>query len=45
MARALKYGAALIGTYLVVVYATGAGKLITSTGNAAVGVTKALQGR
>jgi hypothetical protein len=43
--RALKYGAVLIGTYLVVVYATGFGKAVGAASKGAVGITKALQGR
>ena len=42
---ALKYVAGLIGAYLVVAYATGFGKAVTSAGGAAATVTKALQGR
>lgn len=45
MSKFLKYFAALIGTYLVVVYATGSGKLITASSAGVVNVTKALQGR
>ncbi len=43
--RALYYGAALIGTYLVLYHATGAGTLLKSGTSGAVGLTKALQGR
>lgn len=45
MKRALLYGAVLIGTYLVVANATGAGKFLTSAGSAVVPPIKALQGR
>ena len=45
MGKALKYGAALIGAYLVVAYATGFGKAVSATGGQAVALTKALQGR
>jgi hypothetical protein len=43
--KALTYGAALIGTYLVVVHYTGFGKDVSALSSGAVGVTKALQGR
>lgn len=43
--RALKYGAVLIGMYLGVAYASGAGKLLTGGRDLVVGTTKALQGR
>jgi len=45
MKYGLKLGATLIGTYLLLAYATGAGKLLTSGGSAGVGVIKAFQGR
>lgn len=45
MNRALKYGATLIGMYLVVAYATGFGKAVGAAGGQAVAMTKALQGR
>ena len=45
MSKGIKYAAGLIATYLVVVYATGFGKAISSTGGQAVALTKALQGR
>jgi hypothetical protein len=43
--QALKYGATLIGIYLGVAYASGAGTLITSLANGGATVTKSLQGR
>jgi hypothetical protein len=43
--RVLKYGAILIGTYLVVAHATGAGILLNGAGGQTVAVTRALQGR
>jgi hypothetical protein len=43
--KALKYGAVLIGGYLIVAHYTGFGKAITATGGQAVSLTKALQGR
>ncbi len=45
MKYGLKLGASMIITYLVLAYATGAGKLLTSGGTAGVGVIKAFQGR
>ena len=46
MARqALFLGAVLIGTYLAVYYATGAGRLLSTGGQATVGVIRAFQGR
>jgi hypothetical protein len=42
---ALKYGTVLIGTYLAVAYATGAGKIINSSSKGAVNVIRALQAR
>lgn len=41
----LTYSAGLIGLYLVVAYATGAGKVLTSAGTAAGGYARVLQGR
>lgn len=41
----MKYGAGLIGIYLAVVYATGAGTLINATTDGAVNLTHAFQGR
>lgn len=41
----LRYGFITIGIYLGAVYATGAGTLITSGSNGAVGLVKAFQGR
>jgi hypothetical protein len=45
MKQALFYTAILVGVYLVVSNATGAGKLLTSAGSAYVGGVKVLQGR
>ena len=45
MSRALKYGAVLIGGYLVLANFTGFGKDINAAGGQAVALTKALQGR
>lgn len=45
MKTALKYGAILIGAYLVVYYGTGAGKVIHTGAAGAVSIAKALQGR
>lgn len=45
MRTALKYSAVLIGVYLAVSYATGAGRLLTSGGAAGAGLVKAFQGR
>lgn len=45
MRTALKYSAMLIGTYLVVAYATGSGQVITSAAKGGVNVIKAFQGR
>jgi hypothetical protein len=42
---ALKYGAALIGTYLVVFYASGSSKFLTAATAFVTGETKSLQGR
>lgn len=41
----LKIGAGLIALYLLVYYASGAGKLITSGSKGGVDVIKAFQGR
>jgi hypothetical protein len=43
--QALKYWAFLIGAYIGVYYATGAGKILDSSTKFVVGTTKALQGR
>lgn len=43
--QAFKYGAVLIGLYLVTVRATGAGKIIKSSTDGGVGLVKAFQGR
>jgi len=45
MRKALFYSAVLIGTYLVVANATGAGKFLTAGGTSASTVIKAFQGR
>ena len=45
MNRILKYGSLLIGTYLLVAHATGAGTLLSGLGGQTVAVTRALQGR
>lgn len=45
MNKALFYGAVLIGTYLLVAHASGAGTVLKSAGTAGGGVVKALQGR
>jgi hypothetical protein len=42
---ALKYGAGLIGLYLVVAYATGSGQVIGALTNGSAVVTRALQAR
>ena len=42
---AVRYGATLIGLYLLVAYATGSGSLISNTTKGAVNVVKAFQGR
>ena len=42
---ALKYSAVLIGTYLAVYYATGAGSLLNQGQQGATSVIKAFQGR
>lgn len=41
----LTYSAVLVGVYLVVANATGAGNLVKSAGTAGVGYVTALQGR
>ena len=41
----LTYSAMLIGTYLVVANATGAGRVIKAFGTAGTGYAKTLQGR
>lgn len=43
--QALKYGATLIGIYLGVAYASGAGTLISNGANGAATITRTLQGR
>lgn len=45
MQKFLTYSAVLIGVYLVVSNATGAGKLITASGNSGSKYVKTLQGR
>lgn len=45
MKTAVKYGATLIGLYLVVAYATGSGRLINASSSGASNVIKAFQGR
>ncbi len=45
MTQALKIGGLLIGTYLLVYYATGAGRVIGAGGQATSGVIRAFQGR
>lgn len=45
MRKLLIYSAALIGVYLVVANATGAGRVIASVGTAASGYARTLQGR
>lgn len=42
---ALKYSAYLIGTYLLVYYATGGGRIIGETGKQTIGLVRAFQGR
>lgn len=42
---ALRYGAYLVGTYLLVYYATGGGAIIRETGRQGIGVIRAFQGR
>lgn len=41
----MRYGALLIGTYLVVAYATGAGTVIDKATAGSAGLVKAFQGR
>lgn len=43
--KAVKYGAVLIGVYLIAANATGWGKLLLNAGTAGSGVAKTLQGR
>ncbi len=43
--KAIKYGAILIGTYLIVFYATGASKTLQAATGFVTGTTKSLQGR
>lgn len=45
MKVAIKYSAILIGVYLVVAHATGAGNVLKSAGSASSGFAKTLQGR
>jgi hypothetical protein len=45
MRTALKYGAILIGGYLVLSHFTGAGKVISAAATGATTVTRGLQGR
>lgn len=45
MKKALTYTAVLVGTYLVLSKATGAGKVLSSSSSAYVKAVKALQGR
>ena len=45
MRTALTYTAILVGTYLVLSYATNGGKLISAGSNAYVAGVKVLQGR
>lgn len=45
MKKFLTLSAVLIGTYLVVANASGAGKLLSSAGSAYSGAVKTLQGR
>ena len=45
MNKFLTLSAALIGTYLLVSNATGAGKLLSASGNAASKYARTLQGR
>lgn len=41
----LRYGAGLIGLYVVVINASGFGKVISAGASGVTGVTKTLQGR
>jgi hypothetical protein len=43
--KTLKYGAGLIGLYLLVFYASGSGALISGTTAGAANVIRTLQGR
>ena len=43
--QAMKYGAVLIGLYVVVANASGFGTVFTSAANGSSGLTKTLQGR
>jgi hypothetical protein len=43
--KSLKYGAVLIGSYLVLVYSTGFGRDVNAVTGFVVRTTKALQGR
>lgn len=43
--KALLYGTVLIGTYILVAHATGAGNLLVKGGSAGSGFVKTLQGR
>lgn len=45
MRTALKYGTLLIGTYLLVAYASGSGTVISQATGGAANVIKAFQGR
>jgi hypothetical protein len=45
MRQVIVLSAVLIGVYLVVANATGAGKFITAAGSAASGYARTLQGR
>lgn len=45
MKTALKYGAVLIGLYIVVANGTNFGKAFSSTANGTASVAKTLQGR
>ena len=45
MRTALRYSAMLIGTYLVVAYATGSGTVIAAATKGGSNVIKAFQGR
>lgn len=45
MRTMLRYGSILIGTYLLVAYATGSGRVIDSVSAGSAKVIKAFQGR
>lgn len=45
MNKFLTYSATLIGVYLVVAHATGAGNILSAAGKAGSGYAKTLQGR